>query len=77
MDDLVWRILNKVISELIYHNSVSMMVLISTAMKNNAANLAVVSTGIYIHTIYSICVIYLHIKYIYTLYLRLCHLLCR
>ena len=44
LDDVVWRLVNKLLAELLRHNSIAMMVLLSSAAANNATS-AVSSAG--------------------------------
>lgn len=44
LDDVVWRLVNKLLAELLKHNSIAMMVLLSSAAANNATSV-VTSAG--------------------------------
>jgi hypothetical protein len=39
LDDVLWRFVNKLLAELLYHNTLSMMILITSAAANHTTNL--------------------------------------
>jgi len=38
LDDVLWRFVNKLLAELLYHNTLSMMILITSAAANHTTN---------------------------------------